>query len=53
MILSNPQLSWTNHCTAKRKIPKPLVYAQVFPLGSYFALDDPLTGTNADAPEVG
>ena len=53
LIRSNYPLSWGNHCIAKRKIPKPLVYAQVFPLGSPFALDDPLTVTNADAPKVG
>ena len=41
-----------NHCTAKRKSPKPLVYAQVSPLGSSFALCDPVTVTNPDAPKV-
>ena len=40
---SNSPLSWGNHCTAKRKIPKRLVFAQVSPLGSPFALYDPIT----------
>ena len=45
-------LSWTNHRPAKRKIPKPLVYDQVSSLGSPFALYDPVTVINPDAPKV-
>ena len=52
LIHSNSTLSLGNHCTAKRKSPKPLVYAQVSPLGSSFALCDPVTVTNPDAPKV-
>ena len=52
LIHSKSPLSLVNHCTAKRKSPKPLVYAQVSPLGSSFALDDPVTVTNPDAPKV-
>ena len=52
LIHSNSTLSLGNHCTAKRKSPNPLVYAQVSPLGSSFALDDPVTVTNPDAPKV-
>ena len=37
LIHSNSPLSLGNHCTAKPKIPKPLVYAQVSPLGTSFA----------------
>ena len=36
LIHSKSPLSLGNHCTAKRKSPKPLVYAQVSPLGSPF-----------------
>ena len=52
LIHSKSPLSLGNHCTAKRKSPKPLVYAQVSPLGSSFALCDPVTVTNPDAPKV-
>ena len=52
LIHSKSPLSLGNHCTAKRKSPKPLVYAQVSPLGSPFALCDPVTVTNPDAPKV-
>ena len=45
-------LSWTNHRPAKRKISKPLVYDQVSSLGSPFALYDPVTVINPDAPKV-
>ena len=45
-------LSWTNHRPAKRKISKPLVYDQVSSLGSPFALYDPVTVINSDAPKV-
>ena len=45
-------LPWTNHRPAKRKISKPLVYDQVSSLGSPFALYDPLTVINPDAPKV-
>ena len=45
-------LSWTNHRPAKRKISKPLVYDQVSFLGSPFALYDPVTVINPDAPKV-
>ena len=45
-------LSWTNHHPAKRKISKPLVYDQVSSLGSPFALYDPVTVINPDAPKV-
>ena len=45
-------LSWTNHRPAKRKIFKPLVYDQVSSLGSPFALYDPVTVINPDAPKV-
>ena len=44
--------SWTNHRPAKRKISKPLVYDQVSSLGSPFALYDPVTVINPDAPKV-
>ena len=45
-------LSWTNHRPAKRKNSKPLVYDQVSSLGSPFALYDPVTVINPDAPKV-
>ena len=45
-------LPWTNHRPAKRKISKPLVYDQVSSLGSPFALYDPVTVINPDAPKV-
>ena len=45
-------LSWTNHRPAKRKISKPLVYDQVSSFGSPFALYDPVTVINPDAPKV-
>ena len=45
LIHSNSTLSLGNHCTAKRKSPNPLVYAQVSPLGSPFAL-----GENCETP---
>ena len=37
LIRSNPPFSYSNHRPAKPKIPKPLVYAQVSPLGTSFA----------------
>ena len=46
-------LPWTNHRPAKPKIPKPLVYDQVSSLGSPFALYDPVTVINPDAPRSG
>ena len=52
LIRSNSSLSWTNHRPAKRKISKPLVYDQVSSLGSPFALYDPVTVINPDAPKV-
>ena len=36
-IHSNSPFSYSNHRPAKPKIPKPLVYAQVSPLGTSFA----------------
>ncbi len=53
MMRSNSPLSWGNYRAAKRKSPKLLVYAHVSPLGSPFALDDPVTVTNPDAPKAG
>ena len=37
LIRSNSPFSYSNHRPAKPKIPKPLVYAQVSPLGTSFA----------------
>ena len=37
LIRSNSPFSYSNHRPAKPKIPKPLVYAQVYPLGTSFA----------------
>ena len=37
LIRSNFPFSYSNHRPAKPKIPKPLVYAQVSPLGTSFA----------------
>ena len=37
LIRSNSPFSYSNHRLAKPKIPKPLVYAQVSPLGTSFA----------------
>ena len=37
LIRSNAPFSYSNHRPAKPKIPKPLVYAQVSPLGTSFA----------------
>ena len=37
LIRSNSPFSYSNHPPAKPKIPKPLVYAQVSPLGTSFA----------------
>ena len=42
MIPSTSPLSWGNHRIAKRKSPRQSVYAHVSPLGSPFALDDPV-----------
>ena len=53
LIRSDSPLSWGNHRAAKRKIAKPLVYAQVSPLASPFALDDSVTVTNSDTSKVG
>ena len=51
-LLSWTNHSWTNHRPAKRKNSKPLVYDQVSSLGSPFALYDPVTVINPDAPKV-
>jgi len=53
LIHSDSPLSWGNHRAAKRKNAKTLVYAQVSPLASSFALDDPITVINPDAPKAG
>ena len=53
LIRSDSPLSWGNHRAVKRKIAKPLVDAQVSPLASPFALDDPVTVTNSDTSKVG
>ena len=37
LIRSNSPFPYSNHRPAKPKIPKPLVYAQVSPLGTSFA----------------
>ena len=37
LIRSNSPFSYSNHRPAKPKIPKPLLYAQVSPLGTSFA----------------
>ena len=37
LIRSNSPFSYSTHRPAKPKIPKPLVYAQVSPLGTSFA----------------
>ena len=41
LIRSNSPFSYSNHRPAKPKIPKPLVYAQVSPLGTSFATPYP------------
>ena len=45
-------LSWTNQRPAKRSISKPLVYEEVSSLESPFALYDPVTVINPDAPKA-
>ena len=52
LIRSNSSFHGPTTGPAKRKISKPLVYDQVSSLGSPFALYDPVTVINPDAPKV-